>query len=337
MTVQLTVAEVGDLIRAVLISVGLTHDDAVTASEHILDCELRGLSYGGLPRTLSVAERLLASGVSPGWRLERETPVSVTLNGADQLGYIVAQRATEFAIEKASISGMCVAAAHDTWYTGMFSWYLEQVTAAGFVGVAAGNGGAFVAPHGATEPLLGTNPIAFGFPSLGDPVIWDSGTSSLTHAEVVLSGRLGNPLPPGTAFDADGAPTTDPAAALAGAIAVWGGHRGSGLSLAVHLLGMLTSSPAIPRRPIADLGFLLIVVDPEIITDGQAYRAGVSEHADRIRAARPVEPGRPVRVPFDRSRAQRAATLSADRIEVEPAVLAALEAIMESAAAGARP
>ena len=37
---------------------GHSHDEAVVIADHPIDCELRGLSFGGLPRALSVIDRL---------------------------------------------------------------------------------------------------------------------------------------------------------------------------------------------------------------------------------------------------------------------------------------
>ena len=62
-----------------------------------------------------------------------------------------------------------------------------------------------------------SNPVAFGFPSDGTPVIWDIGTSAIMSGEVMLAQRLGVPLPEGSAFNKDGQPTRDPGEALAGA------------------------------------------------------------------------------------------------------------------------
>ena len=55
--------------------------------------------------------------------------------------------------------------ANDTWYTGMLSYYAEMAAAQGLVSMIASNASPWVAPHGATEGRLGTNPICFGFPS----------------------------------------------------------------------------------------------------------------------------------------------------------------------------
>ena len=42
----------------------LGHDaaDAALIADHLIDCELRGLHYGGLARAISIAERVERSG-----------------------------------------------------------------------------------------------------------------------------------------------------------------------------------------------------------------------------------------------------------------------------------
>lgn len=247
--------------------------------------------------------------------LAHETPVSARLDGGDEVGYLVANRVTELAIDKARASGIAVVGANQTWYTGMFSYYLEKVTTAGFVGMAAGSGGQLVAPYGASQARFGTNPIAFGFPSTKQPVIWDIGTAELMLGEVLLAHRLDQQLPEGKAFDRDGRPTRTPLEVLGGALTVWGGHLGSGLALVVQLLGMLTGASAAPEG-LTDCSFLLVVVDPEVLTSRDDFRRRVAEYAATVRAARPVEGGNPVRVPFDRSTLERARRLEQDEIDV---------------------
>jgi delta1-piperideine-2-carboxylate reductase len=147
---------------------------------------------------------------------------------------------------------------------------------------------------------------------------------------VTLHRRLGTLLPPGVAFDAGGAPTQDPLAALSGAFAPWGGHRGSGLAIVVHLLGMLAGSPVIPPD-LAQFGFLIVAIEPGAVTDADQWQADVAAYAEAVRAARPVPGGAPVRMPFDRSREERARRLANDAIDVPDAVYDALQRIAATA------
>jgi delta1-piperideine-2-carboxylate reductase len=162
-------------------------------------------------------------------------------------------------------------------------------------------------------------------------VIWDIGTSAIIHAEATLAGRLGQLLPEGVAFDRDGRPTRDPAAALNGAFAAWGGHKGSGLGIVVQLLGIIAGSPPIPPD-LAGFGFLIVAIRPDILGPAETFRQNVSAYAHAVRAARPVAGGEAVRMPFDRSRQDRRRRLAEDRIDVPDVLFEQLARI-----AGAKP
>src|SRR5215471_17099537 len=171
---RFTVQEALDLAARVMRKLGHDAADAELIAAHLIDCELRGLSYGGLARALSIAERLqLDARTRLPIRVLHETAVSARLDGGDHLGYVVAHRATAMAIEKAEAAGIAVVGANNTWYTGMLSYYAEMASDRGLVSVIASNASPWVAPHGATEGRLGTNPICFGFPSSDDPIVFD--------------------------------------------------------------------------------------------------------------------------------------------------------------------
>ena len=314
--------------RALAISAlkGIDFDDdaAAVTADHLVDAALRGVTFGSLARILAIAERIAQSGDHRRpITMIRETPVSALIDGGDQVGYVVAHRATTLAIQKAKQSGIAIVGANNTYYTGLFAYYMEMATREGLVAFAAGNGPALTAPEGAIDARLGTNPIAFGFPSADDPVIWDVGTCAIMHGELLLHQRLGEPLPEGVAMDKDGAPTRDPAAALAGAIRTWGGHRGSGLSIVVQLLGALCDAPVISPG-MREMAYLVVVIDPKLFMPEDNYPARVTELSAAIRSARPVVADKPVRMPFDRSAAERRRRLQEDAVEVPDRVHAAL-------------
>ena len=318
---RLTIRDAHSLTARVMSALGHDATDAALIADHLIDCELRGIGYGGLARAISIAERIQRVGDHRRpIRMTHETPVSARIDGGDHIGYVVAHYATRVAIQKAEAAGIALVGANDTWYTGMLSYYAEMAAARGLVSMIASNASPWVAPYGATEGLLGTNPICFGFPSAADPVIYDIGTSAIMHAEVALARRLGHALPENTAFDHDGRPTRDPAAALSGAFAAWGGHKGSGLGIVVQLLGILAGSPAIPPE-LAGFGYLIIAIRPDLMGPADKFRGDVAAFADAVRSARPIEGGPPVRMPFDRSRRDRQRRLAEDTIEVPDALV----------------
>jgi len=321
---KMTVVDARMLAIRALKALDFDDDDAAVTANHLVDAALRGVTFGSLPRILAIAERLAQSGDRrSAIRIVRETPVSALLDGGDHVGYVVAHRATRVAIDKAKRSGIAIVGAHNTWYTGLMAHYLEMATQEGLVAFAVNNGPAFVAPEGSIDRRMGTNPVAFGFPSDGDPVIWDIGTCAIMHGEVLLRKRIGEPLPEGVAIDKDGAPTLDPAAALEGAFRSWGGHRGSGLSIVVQLLGAMCDTPVMPQG-MGEMAYLVIVIDPKLFMPDGDYPPRVREYSELVRSARPIDPHEPVRMPFDRSAADRRRRLREDAVEVPDRVHASL-------------
>lgn len=139
--------------------------------------------------------------------------------------------------ERAHRLGLAAMVINDCTHLAALWPEVEAVTAHGLAAMVMCPSYATVAPTGGTKPLLGTNPYAFGWPRQGgDPYVFDFATSVAARGEVELHRRAGTPLPEGWALDADGTPTTDPDAALAGAMLPFGGHKGSAISTMVELL-----------------------------------------------------------------------------------------------------
>ena len=313
---RLSLSEARALLESVMRRLGHDAAESAVIADHLLDSEIRGFRQGGLARALSIAERLARPGParSP-MRVTHETAVAARLDGGDNVGYLVGRRAMELALSKVRAHGIAMVAAHNTWYTGMLSYYAEMAVAEDKVAMIASNATAWVAPHGATEGRFGTNPICFGFPGKDAPMIWDIGTSIIIHADAMLARRLGKKLPEGVAYGAAGAPTTDPAAALSGALVAWGGAKGAGLGLVVQLLGIMAGSTVIPQD-LQGFGMLVVLIDPAVLAPGEDFGAKVSEYADWVRTARASDPGAPVRMPFERSMRDRAKVRAAGFIEV---------------------
>jgi LDH2 family malate/lactate/ureidoglycolate dehydrogenase len=328
---RLTIAEARALAIGALERLAFCKEDAAVTADHLVGAATRGVTFGGLPRILAIKERMEEFGDrrTP-IRVVHETAQSATIDGGDHVGYVVAHRVAELAVQKAQAHGMAIVGANNTYYTGIFAHYIQMATREGLIAMAAGNGPAMTAPYGAREPRLGTNPIAWGFPTNTDPIIWDIGTSSIMQGELMMHARLGEEIAEGIALDGQGRPTRDPAAALRGAIFAWGGHRGSGLSIVVQLLGILCDTPAIPVG-MQEMGFLFLAIDPSLLMPADRFRARASELADAIRGAAPVADGAPGRVPFDGSMEHRRRALAEDAIEIPDRVHMSLVALRDRA------
>ena len=259
----------------------------------------------------------------------REDRSSALIDGGDNIAYVVSLTAIDKAVEICRKNGVAVVGANNTWFSGRCAYYVERAARQGYVAMHTTNTTARVAPYGGIDRLMGTNPFAIAFPSEDDPLIIDIATSATTWGDVALARTKGEPLPEGLAVDPQGRPTVDPAAALDGAFLPWGGHRGSGLSLAVQLLGILAgSAPVIDD--VSNYGLFFLVIDPDILMPGGNYKARVSELRRTIAANRPMAGTPNVRVPGDGSLQRRKQALAAGVVTVDERVYQRILALCDA-------
>jgi LDH2 family malate/lactate/ureidoglycolate dehydrogenase len=296
--VRLSVAEARALGEAALHRIGYPADEAAIITDQLIDNALCGYRFASLPRILAIAEDEKTSRPRTAVRVVRETPVSALVDGGNKVGYVAAYRGAAIAISKALASGIAVVGVHNSYYSGRNAYYVELMVRAGLVGIHTASAKPHVLPPGGRRAALGTNPISIGFPSSSGPVIYDIGTASLMWGEVLLMARLGEALPEGVGFDADGNPTCDAGAvAHDGSVTAFGGHKGYGLSFAIQALGLLAG--AAPQ----DYGFLFIAIDPAMLV--QDFPARMAELVARIKAT-PREPGvEEIRIPSERAFRER--------------------------------
>jgi LDH2 family malate/lactate/ureidoglycolate dehydrogenase len=323
--VRLSVTDARALGEGALVRTGYIEDDARIITDQLIGNSLCGYRFAGLPRILAIAREAKTQNARGPVTVVHETPVSALVDGGNNVGYVAVYRGTEIAIAKARQSGIAAVGVYNSYFSGRNAYYLERIVEAGLVGLHTASGAPHIVPPGATRPALGTNPIAFGFPSADGPVIFDIGTASLIWGEVLLAAETGEPLPPGVAFDADGNPTIDGREAARGGVTAFGGHKGYGLAFAIQALGLLAGA-AIPRGQVQDYGFLFFVVDPGVMLPDNPFAAQMSELVKTIQAT----PRRPeveeIRIPSQRAQRERERR-RAEGILVDRAVISALEAL----------
>ncbi len=303
-TVTLSVEEARALGVAALERVGYSREEGEVITASLIDAALCGYPAMGLARILTIAEHPRTREPRTPVRIVHETPCSALVDGGNYIGFYAVHRAAEIAIEKARASRFALVGVHNSFLSGRSAYYLEHIARAGFVGLMTACSAPVVMPLGGAKPALGTNPIAFGLPGEPHPYLFDMSTAALNHGDVLLAKRLGESLPEGVAVDAEGHPTTDPVAALAGGILTFGGHRGYGLSATIQALGLLAGA-AIPKGAVQDFAFLFVVFDPALLVPADEFKAQLATLLERIRATPPQPGTERVRVPSDRAFAER--------------------------------
>ena len=147
------------------------------------------------------------------------------------------------------------------------------------------------APGGA-EAMVGNNPIAVALPSTGEfPVEADMALSATAMGKIRLAAAAGQRIPEDWAIDAEGRPTTDPAAAIKGMLLPAAGPKGFGLAFVIDLLCGGLSDGAIgaevrplygdPTEPYRCAHFFL-AIDAGHFPAGDRFAQRVHDQAARV-------------------------------------------------------
>lgn len=322
----LSFADARQLAIDVLKSHGMPLDHAGIVADHLVDAAGAGHAFAGLPRVMALVQHLTDHPAGNPITVTEKSANSAVVEGGGNNGYVTSLIGIDKAIELARKSGVGVVGIRDTWFSGRLAYYVERAARAGFIALHTASTQARVAPAGGIDRIFGTNPVAFAFPCDPEPLVIDFGTGMTTWGNVLLRQKLGQPLDPDSAVDAEGNPTTDPTAALTGAFLPWGGHRGYGLALVVQVLAIMAGGKMVAEE-VTDSGFFFLVIDPSLLGAAADFRQEVSKLVTHIEGSRPAPGTAAVRVPGRSSLAKRAKSQALGMIEVDQAVYDTLVAL----------
>lgn len=194
--------------------------------------------------------------------------------------------AVDVAIENGTAS-LAVAHAHTCTSLGFFT---EQFAAKGLIAIGFTNASPVVAPPGGNKAVIGTNPIAMTVPGGDQPALhFDFSTSAVALGKITMAKAAGEMIPLGWAVDADGQPTTDPEAALAGSLVSTGGYKGWGFGLMAEILAAAVTGSVnsldvgglkLADGPPHGLGQFYLLIDPS--THGDAFAERIKRVADAV-------------------------------------------------------
>lgn len=214
-------------------------------------------------------------------------------------------------VEKAKQYGIAAMVINRCFHFSALWPEVEALTDQGVAALAMTPSHAWVAPSGGRIPVMGTNPIAFGYPRQNQhPFVFDFATSAIARGDLELHRRAGTPLPANSGVDANGHLSTDPLAVMQGAMLPFGGHKGSALSVMVELLagamiGDLTSAESLAfddnDHVIPCHGEIIIAFNPVMMSNGQLERA--QESAEDVFQAISSQEG--ARLPSQRRYSER--------------------------------
>ena len=237
---RISLADAQALATAALVAAGTSPGNAADVARALVAAEADGQPGHGLSRVPAYAAQVRAGKVAGEVEpvIVELGPAALRVDAADGFAYPAIARGLPRAGGMARAMGVAAMAVANSHHFGMAGYHVEGPAARGLVVLAFGNSPAAIAPWGGTRGVFGTNPIAFACPRLrGEPpLVIDLSLSKVARGKVMLAAQRGEEIPEGWALDAEGRPTRDAKAALAGTMLPMGDAKGSALVLMVEIL-----------------------------------------------------------------------------------------------------
>lgn len=332
----LTLDEAWNLSVRTLTGAGFSQAHAEAIARTIWACQRDECHSHGLYRLIVCTHTLRSGKVSPDAEpvLTDAAPGLVRADAQGAYSLLAFERGLPLLVEKARRQGLAALAINHCYHFSALWPEVEAIAAHGLVGVAMTPSHAWVAPHGGTKGVFGTNPLAFAWPRPdGEPFVFDFATSAAARGEIELHRRAGKPIPEGWGIDAAGEPTTDAEAAMKGAMLTFGGHKGSALSAMIELMAGPLIGDFLSLESMAyDAGAgatpyhgeLILAFDPATFMGGD-----VAQHTQRAEALFDAIVGQGARLPSQRRHAARACSLASGTVTVPEALYRDLIALAD--------
>lgn len=265
-------AELEDLCRNLLRSSGFSDAAAEALAVATVDAERRGKSIVGVGHLFDFVDAAREGRIDPLADPQVSAPRASIIRVDARQG--VAQHAYQLAksrlTEAVTHSGIAMLGIGRSYTSGELGYYASDLAADGFVALVGTNSPPLMSVFGAKTTVTGTNPFAFAMPGTPSPRVIDQASSEIAWVSIRDAALRGDAIPEGWAIDADGEPTTDAEAALAGALLPFGGVKGSNVAVVIELLAALSGGRFSLDAPShyegnesPEVGTWIIAIDPD--------------------------------------------------------------------------
>lgn len=266
---------------SLLVSHGLSEEDASTVAGCLVSADLRGVDTHGINRLPSYINRIRKGLNDPKARpeLHEITPAVAQVDGKNAFGFISAKLGMQRAIKIAQTFGIGMVSIKHSNHFGMSAWLVQQAMDAGMMSLVFTNSSPALPAWGGRSKLLGVSPIACGAPG-NHPFILDMAPSVAARGKIYKAKRRNEKIPKDWALDGEGHMTEDPSAALEGVMLPMGGPKGSALAIMMDVFSGVFSGSAFAgevtgpydfSRP-ADVGHFLAVIKPDLFVSSEDFR-----------------------------------------------------------------
>jgi len=330
-------------IEDALKKVEMPEADAAKVARLMTEADLSGADAHGVFRLPQYVDRIRRGGMNAKADIlvEKTGPATALVHGDNGMGHLVMSRAAETAVELARETGVAWVGARRSNHAGPAALYAAMPVEHGMIGmysaVASAN---HMAVWGGIEPMLGTNPIAFGIPAGEEPaVILDIATTVVSYGTVKNHALQGKDLQPGWMIDKrTGEPLTDSKRTSEGILLPIGGYKGSGLALVLGLLAGTLNGASFGKDVVdfnadaeseTNTGHFVMALDVKRFADPTVFRAEVDRQIRDMRASTPMGGVDRIRIPGE-ERAARIARRTAEGVPLSAELRSKLATLADS-------
>ncbi len=297
MTVHFSPTELERFGKALLIKLGFPTQHSEIISQSLVLANLRGVDSHGVVRLAYYSDGVEKGSINPkpNIKIVKENQYFTLIDGDNTLGYVPATLATEKAILKAKEYGIGISGVRNLKHSGMLAKYVMQAVEEKMFALAIANASPNIALPGFKKPVVGTNPLAIGFPVDGStPIILDMAMSVVARGKLLVASKKGAPIPKGWALNENGEETTDANEAIKGMLLPIGGYKGFGLAIVIDILcGIVLGGGyglKIQRSWFSQGGFLILVSKLDIARPYEEYLNDIKEYIREMKST-PVSEG----------------------------------------------
>ena len=304
---------------------GMRADDARTVADSLDWADRSGIASHGiafLPRYLDFIDK---GDLDPGARPEivSQPPTPWVVDAHRAAGAVAMRFAVDTALAALRDTPTVMLWVRQMTHCGAMGQYVERAVRQGALAIAWTAGQPLMAYHGTGKPAATTGPLVMAAPGPGgEPIVLDMATSDISFSRLRQAQRLGKPLAPGSALDAQGAPTSDPAQAVTPLPIA--GPKGAGIALMFELMtGLVVGNPITepflnaPGRPRHGQNAMLMLVRIDAFGAMSAgYGSDVDALIQSLRALPRAQGSDEVLLPGERRARARARTAERCLIDI---------------------
>ncbi|WP_425049539.1 Ldh family oxidoreductase [Psychromarinibacter sp. S121] len=253
---------------------------------------------------------------------------SVCWDGQRLPGAWLTDEAMTLAVDRAAEHGTCTIAVGNAHHIGAHAVYLEKATDAGMMVMLASSvpSAATVAPFGGMSPVYTPDPVAYGIPTGGVPILIDISASITTNNMAKRLVAEGRSYPHDWLMDAEGNPSRDPNVVFnGGTVLPTGGldhgQKGYGLGLTAEAVTQgLSGIGRADALPGMNCSFTVQVMDPEAFGGREAFLRQTGWLAAACRASTPRPGVESVRLPGEAA-LKRRTEAQANGVRLYPGIM----------------